>query len=198
LAAAGGGKPFHLTRMLKNTPLLPYETFSYAPPGRRRPDDGLYNSTRRAAGHGIVVIHGGSWRGGNSQQLPELNSELARQGFHVATINYRLAPIHKSCPVEDIALAISYLKDNEPGLRSNNNFILLGRSAGCTTSQLIAAYTLDMPGIRGVVNFLRTYDWYGLPDPANPLSWILKSIEDFLGGPYSEVPRITNQIRPVE
>jgi len=58
--------------------------------------------------------------------MPELNSELARQGFHVATINYRLAPITSPAPVEDIALAISYLKDNATGLEiDTNNFILL-------------------------------------------------------------------------
>ena len=58
----------------------------------------------------IVVVHGGSWAGGDSRQLPELNSVLAQEGYAVATINYRLAPQYTfPAPVEDVESALNYL-----------------------------------------------------------------------------------------
>lgn len=59
----------------------------------------------------VIVIHGGSWAGGNSQQLPELNSEMAKWGYHVASIAYRLAPkATYPLQLEDVNKAIAYLK----------------------------------------------------------------------------------------
>lgn len=67
----------------------------------------------------VVVIHGGSWSAGDNQQLPELNSELAYTGYHVASINYRLAPaFHFPAPVEDVQAALRFLK--KTGRRSGN------------------------------------------------------------------------------
>ena len=80
----------------------------------------------------VIVVHGGSWAGGDSQQLPELNSELAKAGYRVATINYRLAPKHLfPAPIEDLSSAIKYLKANADKLLiDSTRFVLLGRSAG--------------------------------------------------------------------
>ncbi len=60
----------------------------------------------------VIVVHGGSWSSGDNKQVPELNSYLAAKGYHVAAINYRLAPKYQSpAPVEDIDNCISYLKN---------------------------------------------------------------------------------------
>jgi acetyl esterase/lipase len=59
----------------------------------------------------VVVIHGGGWDTGNRRQLPELNSWLARAGYAVASLDYRLAPEHAyPAPVEDVRDAIAFLK----------------------------------------------------------------------------------------
>jgi acetyl esterase/lipase len=206
IATKLGGKPaegqaFRLTRMFFPTPLIPYQTVSYAKQANEDLTMDFYHATRPGRRPCIVVIHGGSWCGGNSQQLPELNSELARQGFQVATINYRLAPKHISpAPVEDIKTAIEYLKHHAYELKiDTNNFILLGRSAGAQLA-MVAAYTLDIPGIRGVVNFYGPTDMiWGYSMPVN--SYIMDSkkvLEDFLGGPYSKVPQNYLSSSPVE
>ena len=44
----------------------------------------------------VMVVHGGSWSSGDSQQLPELNSYLASIGYNVASINYHLSPKYRS------------------------------------------------------------------------------------------------------
>jgi acetyl esterase/lipase len=139
----------------------------------------------------VIIIHGGSWAGGNSNQLPELNTFLARQGYNVASINYRLAPQHLyPAPIHDVARAISYLQANAGSLHiDTNNFVLLGRSAGGQIA-LDAAYSLKDPCIRGVISYYGPTDMvWGYQNPANPLVLDSKKImEDYLGGTYAQVP----------
>lgn len=186
------GNVFQFSKMFTNTELLPYETFGYAKAGDEDLTMDFYTSTTNGRRPCIIVIHGGSWCGGNSQQLPELNSELARQGFHVASINYRLAPKYISpAPIEDTQVALEYLIANADELKIDaNNFILLGRSAGAQLA-LIAAYTSNRRCIRGVVNFYGPTDMvFGYEVPANPFVMdSRKVLEDFLGGPYQKVPQ---------
>lgn len=137
----------------------------------------------------VVVIHGGSWSGGDDKQLPELNSYLAKRGYAVASIDYRLAPEYKSTQaLEDVKSAVNYLKANAEKLQiDTNNFVLLGRSAGAQLA-LLAAYTFKNEGIKGVINFYGPADMvWGYFTPANPL--VLNShkvMEAYLGGTYQQ------------
>lgn len=139
----------------------------------------------------IIVIHGGSWSGGDDKQLPELNSYLANRGYQVASINYRLAPQYQNPkPVEDVKNAIQYLKTNAQKLQiDTNSFVLLGRSAGAQIA-LLAAYTLKNENIKGVIDYYGPADMiFGYFVPSNPL--VLDShkvMEDYLGGTYKQVP----------
>ncbi|RYD91264.1 MAG: alpha/beta hydrolase, partial [Sphingobacteriales bacterium] len=119
----------------------------------------------------IIVVHGGSWSSGNSDQLPELNSYLAGIGYNVAAINYRLAPTYKNpAPLEDVKAALSYLRKHANSLQiDTGRFVLLGRSAGAQVA-LLAAYTLHDPGIAGVIDFYGPADMvWGYSVPAKPL-----------------------------
>jgi acetyl esterase/lipase len=191
---------FSLTKVFERPRPLPYETITYSHAAGEELTLDYYRSVKNGRRPCIVVVHGGSWRGGNSQQLPELNSELARQGFQVVSVNYRLAPKHKSpAPIEDIDAAIRYLKNHSRELKiDTNNFILLGRSAGAQLA-LVAAYTLPTENIRGVVNFYGPTDMVlGYWVPASP--YVMDSrkvLEDFLG-PYSKVPQNYVSSSPVE
>ena len=139
----------------------------------------------------VIVVHGGSWAGGDNKQLPELNSHLALKGYHVAAINYRLAPKYKSpAPVADIYAALHYLKTHAADLRiDTQHFVLLGRSAGAQLV-LVAAYAQQDPDIKGVINFYGPADMvWGYAQPAN--KWVFDSkkvMEDFLNGTYAQVP----------
>ena len=74
----------------------------------------LYRATNNnLARPGVIVIHGGAWRSGDSKQLPNLNSYLAGRGYVVAAVNYRLVPHSRyPAPISDIRSAISYLRDH--------------------------------------------------------------------------------------
>lgn len=197
----GTGNVFQFNRMFSFTEMIPYETYAYSKVGDEDLTLDFYQSQKRGTQPCVVVIHGGSWCGGNSQQLPELNSELARQGFQVASVNYRLAPKYTSpAPIEDIIEAIDYLKKNSRELQiDTNNFILLGRSAGAQLA-MVAAYTKNIPGVRGVVNFYGPTDMVrGYEVPANPFVMdSRKVLEDFLGGPLKKIPHLYKASSPVE
>jgi acetyl esterase/lipase len=114
-------------------------------------------------GHGpapcVVVIHGGGWDGGDRRQLPDLNHHLARRGYAVAAISYRLAP-SSIWPAqrEDTLAALRFLKEHAPELGIDpGRLVLLGRSAGGQIAQTVA-YTAGDPAIRGVIAFYAPSD----------------------------------------
>lgn len=171
--------------------VIPFQTFTY----KTYPEIALqldfYTIKTASKKPCVIVIHGGSWSGGDDKQLPELNSYLARRGYRVASIEYRLAPQYQNpLPVADVKSAIHYLKSNTEKLKiDTNNFVLLGRSAGAQIA-LLTAYTLKNEGIKGVIDFYGPADMiWGYAAPSNPL--VLNShkvMEDYLGGTYKQVP----------
>ena len=110
----------------------------------------------RVAGSGpapcVIAVHGGGWDSGDRVQLPHLNHWLARHGYAVAAISYRLAPKHQwPAQRDDVLAAIAFLKSRAADLGIDPaKFILLGRSAGGQIAQAVG-YTAGDPAIRGVV-----------------------------------------------
>lgn len=107
----------------------------------------------------VIVIHGGGWDGGDRTQLPGLNHWLARKGYAVAAISYRLAPTFTwPAQRDDVFAAIAFLKSRagELGL-DPDRFVLLGRSAGGQIAQ-VTGYTAGDPAIRGVVGLYAPSD----------------------------------------
>lgn len=148
----------------------------------------------------IIVIHGGSWRSGDSQQLAPLNSYLAGRGYAVASVNYRLAPRWRfPAANEDVATAFNFLKTHADSLHlDSQRFVLLGRSAGGHLA-LLAAYTLHDPAIRGVISFYGPTDLHwSYAHPGNPLVIDTHNIlHAFLGGSPQEVSAIYDVASPL-
>ncbi|MCO5936952.1 alpha/beta hydrolase [Mucilaginibacter sp. RB4R14] len=149
----------------------------------------------------VVVVHGGSWSSGDSQQLPELNSYLATDGYNVASINYRLAPQYKApLAIEDVDQALAYLRKNADKLNiDTNNFVLLGRSAGAQIA-LLSAYNRPQNGLKGIVNFYGPADMvWGYSKPASKLVMDSRGVmERYLGGTYNAVPNKYFASSPIE
>jgi len=208
---------FSFGNLFKGTKGVPFNTIPYVkyndtamsldfypaqlPEGSRlisNMDEVEYESVKRPC---VIVVHGGSWAGGDSQQLPELNSYLAVRGYNVAAINYRMAPKWQTpAPVEDIQAAIAYLRLHANELNiDTNNFVLLGRSAGAQIA-LLAAYTLHEPALKGVVDFYGPADMvWGYSVPSNPLIMDSRKVmEQYIGGTYSKVPQKYAACSPLE
>lgn len=161
----------------------------------------LYRASPRPANAPLVImIHGGSWRGGVRGDLASLNRYLAARGYVVAAISYRLAPEHPHpAASEDVAAAIAYLKSNatEHGVDSSR-IVLIGRSAGGQLA-LLAGYTVVDPAIRGVAAFYAPSDQkYGYDNPSNPRVFDSRGIlEGFLGGTPASVPAAYASSSPI-
>lgn len=139
----------------------------------------------------VIIIHGGSWRGGTRADLPELGQHLARRGYAVAAITYRFAPTFRyPAARHDVRRAIEVLKQQAPALDfDSSRIVLIGRSAGGHLA-LLSAYADADPAIRGVVALYPAIDLrWGYEHPSNPR--VLNStatLEAFLGGSPTTVP----------
>ncbi len=111
----------------------------------------FYPAARRDAPC-VIAIHGGGWDSGDRMQIAHLNHWIARQGYAVAAISYRLAPNHQwPAQRDDVLAAIAFLKSRATELGIDpTKFVLLGRSAGGQIAQAVG-YTAADPAIRGVV-----------------------------------------------
>jgi acetyl esterase/lipase len=184
--APGLRKPLTL-RTLYEAPPAPHvdvKTYIYASRSTQFLKLDLYKSTALSSPSPVViVVHGGSWNGGDRDDLADLNFYLAARGYAVAAIDYRFAPeFPDPAQTEDLNDAIRYLKSNaaplgiDPGM-----FALIGRSAGGHLA-LLSAYKNADPAIRGVVAFYPPSDQvYGYLNPSHVID-SRKILKDYLGG----------------
>ncbi len=86
----------------------------------------------------VMYIHGGGWVGGHTRQagafanFPGVLAQLAREGFVVASLEYRLAGEAKfPAQLQDVRAAIRFLKDNASRYGIDKSRVALwGGSAG--------------------------------------------------------------------
>jgi acetyl esterase/lipase len=169
------------------------ETIRYSEPGPQEFIIDLYRSkNQNSKSPCIIVVHGGAWEGGDSRQLPALNSYLAGKGYTVAAITYRLAPEHIApAASDDVGKAVEFIKKNSDKFNiDSSKLALLGRSAGGQVA-LVAAYTLNDPCIKGMIAFYTPADMvWGYSMPGNPrIMDSRRVLRNYLGGPYEKVPQ---------
>lgn len=192
---------FSIGDLFKGAKASPYKTLTYVKYADTTLSLDFYPAQIAGNKPCVIVIHGGSWAGGDSRQLPELNSYLAARGYNVAAINYRMAPKYQTpAPVQDVQAAIAYLKQQADVLHIDpTEFVLLGRSAGAQIAML-AAYTLHEPALKGVIDFYGPADMiWGYSAPASPLVMDSRKVmENYIGGPYSRIPQKYAACSPLE
>jgi acetyl esterase/lipase len=152
--------------------------------------DGLPMDFYRAVGRDgpapcVVMIHGGGWDNGDRGQLPAVNHHLARRGYAVAAVSYRLAPATVwPGQAHDVRAAITYLKAHAAELGVDpTRLVLMGRSAG---GQIATAVTYGYPdaAVRGAVSFYGPQDQvfaWGFSREDDILNAV-KLLRQYLGG----------------
>lgn len=195
-------EPFSALKMFSKAPEpVKYKTITYVKYQDTVLTLDFYPSQASGDKPCVVVIHGGSWSSGDSQQLPELNNYLAKAGYNVASINYRMAPKYTSpAPLDDVRAALIYLRTHANELKIDTaNFVLLGRSAGAQIA-LLAAYTLNDKSIKGVIDFYGPADMvWGYSKPASKLVMDSRGVmERYLGGTYKEAQQNYAASSPIE
>ncbi len=133
----------------------------------------------------IVMLHGGGWDGGDRAQLGHFNHRLARMGYAVAAISYRLAPVNRwPAQGEDTLAALAWLKGAAGQLGIDpGKFVLMGRSAGGQIATAVG-YAGD-PAVRGVIAFYAPHDMrfaWSVSREDDALN-SLNLMRQFLGGP---------------
>jgi acetyl esterase/lipase len=142
----------------------------------------------------VLLVHGGGWaENDNRYQMAAIARKLAKQGFAVFNVTYRLAPeFHFPAPVDDLIEALRWLKFNDDSLNiDTQRTAIFGYSAGGHLGELAAMR--DMPeGVKikavvagGTPHFVRV-------DPDFPL------VKEFIGESYKENPELYHEATPVD
>ena len=133
---------------------------SYGPHGERNTLD--VHRRRGPIGRAptVIQIHGGSWMHGRKErQAKPLTWHLARQGWAVVSINYRLSPA-ATFPdhLDDVKAAVAWVRAHAEDLGADPDFIVLtGGSAG---GHLAALAALDPEtDVQGCVPHYGIYDF---------------------------------------
>ena len=202
-AAVPMATPLSITRMLRNADpeQVRVTTLNYVTRADKPLSLDLYmlrdSSSDSASRHSpgsalplVITIHGGSWVGGSSKDLPELNHYLARRGYAVAAVSYRFAHDNPfPAATDDVNAAIDYLKSRAKVLGlDSTRIVLVGRSAGGQLA-LQSAYTRNDFNLRGVAALYAPTDQiWGWEHPTNPRVYdSFATLRTFLNGEPSQI-----------
>lgn len=89
----------------------------------------------------ILSVHGGGWFYGDKELYRFYCMDMAKRGFAVINMNYRLAPEHRyPAAIEDVCLCVRYISEHAEALKLDmDNFYMAGDSAG---AQLVTNYSI--------------------------------------------------------
>ena len=160
----------------------------------------------------VIVVHGGSWSGGEKSDFADYDNWLAQQRLRVFDVEYRLAVNDERFPAQiaDVKCAIGWVKQNAAQYGVDPERIaLLGRSAGGQLA-LLAAYTPNDPAItpscdagdtsvQAVVSFYAPADLvWGYDHPSNLRVIDSKAtLGNYLGGSPASVPATYELAAPI-
>jgi acetyl esterase/lipase len=162
----------------------------------------------------VIVIHGGSWKGGEKSDFASYDRWLAAGGRVVFDVEYRLANGAQRFPAQvlDIKCAIAWVKSHAAQYHVDpERLALLGRSAGGQLA-LLAAYTANDPtlqprscdaqdtSVRAVISFYGPTDMaWDYTHPGRPdVIDTPRVFENYLGGSPASAPQAYASASPVE
>jgi len=138
----------------------------------------------------VVLVHGGSWVGGDPGQLDPLAAALADRGVVVFNSTYHTMRLGGRFPgmVEDVACAVAFARDHAAEYTATpQRVFVVGHSAGAHLGSLVsfAPSTFECPsgaapGPDGFVGLAGPYDtdrvavlapFYGGPIEETPETW---------------------------
>jgi acetyl esterase/lipase len=142
---------------------------SYGPDAKQRMD--IYLPASRSATNTkvLVLIHGGSWTGGDKSDfnltiIDTLKKRLP--DYAIFNLNYRLAALPATNPFPtqelDIKSAVEFIYNNRAGFLVGDKFVTMGVSAGAHLA-LLHAYKYNAPvKVKAVVDFFGPTNMVGM------------------------------------
>ncbi|VVC04272.1 Arylesterase [Candidatus Bilamarchaeum dharawalense] len=130
----------------------------------------------------VIVIHGGAWVAGDKGYMAPIAQFLAKNGYSVVNMDYRLAPMSKyPAPMEDISSVLKYVDSNKEqfSLKDNYRIVLLGHSAGAHLSALYGLKESEFNSVNvdKVVGLAGPYDFVTLEEQGA----VSLALDSFLG-----------------
>lgn len=148
----------------------------------------------------LLVVHGGAWRSGNRREQQGFNCAMARQGYVVFAVDYRLAPAwHYPAPLEDLEAAVVWIDARAESLRLDPaRGHVLGRSAGGQLA-LELAYGPLSHRFRLAVGLYAPADMiYAGTAPFNRRIIDARAVlADYLGARHAERPELYSAASPL-
>lgn len=138
----------------------------YGPDERQKLD--VYAPAKASNAPVVLFIHGGSWQGGDKSGHKFVGESLARAGYVVGVMNYRLAPQNRyPAYVQDAASALKWLQDHAKTFGgSPDNLFVVGHSAGAfnavemvDNARWLREVQMPVSAIRGVIGMAGPYSY---------------------------------------
>lgn len=153
----------------------------------------------------IICIHGGGWGAGTKHDMLEMSLGLAKVGYCVANVDYRLAPKHRfPAAVRDVKSALKYLIDHSQELNIDQKKIgVIGSSAGGHLALMLATTTPDVDTIQAATSSHPTpikaaISIAGPTDLSAPLPHQSELVvENFIGKKRAEAPDLCREASPI-
>lgn len=160
----------------------------------------------------LVWVHGGAWRRGSKDKMPL--ADLVREGYAVASVDYRLSPIAKfPAAIHDIKAAIRFLRAKQADYGYDSEKIAIaGASAGGHLAALtgttnghealeggVGEHADQSSDVQAIVSYYGASNFMTILNQSTPhgLSVRVPALELFIGGRPEDVPRIAKLASPV-
>jgi len=132
----------------------------------------------------VIMIHGGAWISGDKWNVADHAKQMAKSGFVVMAINYRLSPKFLwPAHLEDCYSALAWVQKNADEWKADLNRVSTwGYSAGAHLALMTAVNPREsLPKIRAVVAGGAPCDLTFIPKDT-------RALVSFLGGTRADVP----------
>lgn len=154
---------------------------------------------RNSATKVMILIHGGSWNGGDKSDFDAYVDTLKRRepSYAIFNINYRLANTTNLFPAqeEDVKSAIEFILSKSAEYVISEKLVLVGASAGAHLA-LLQAYKHPNPAVKAVIDFFGPTDLVALyNNPPNVFVPLI--LQQVTGGTPSSHATLYQQSSPV-
>lgn len=167
----------------------------YFPPGHKAGD----------ASPILILIHGGGWKSGQREDYRPYANKIAKAGYVVASLSYRLSSIAKfPAQIRDVNAALRFLADRPTkyGI-DTDRIVIMGGSAGGHLAMLAgfareeadfrpeadSELELESAGAdseQGPFRIAAVFNFYGPSDLTTPFARSLPVLAEFIGKSYEE------------
>ncbi len=208
--------------LIERQPPIPPEidyqsSLTYARVGNLELKLDLYRPSKSAKSHRrplVVLIHGGGWKSGQREDYRPHALKVAKAGYVVASLSYRLSGVAKfPAAVRDVNAALQFLADHsdEYGI-DPQKIVLMGGSAGGHLSML-SGYSKDPafrpdsdPSFKPVraldqkpvpLKIAAIFNFYGPCDLTSDFAKKVDVVRSFMGVDYEEDPELYRKASPI-